>query len=222
MAKFTHTCSSCKSKGNSSATGDIKSKCSKCDRVTIWKYKQPRKGTKPGDKLYDYNNLAGCVSQHKAKATGTVVGVYHAKQSGMEVGEDDCPWLTVCEDHGVLVSHPTLKLAKHHAPCPDEWCHKCQEAKNNIILTLMPKNIRPVQAIKFDGKNFRAICDFTKSYAREEMGKLWVQCLHGDIQANPGDWIIDLDNGDFEVLSEESLFEEYRLEKIEAQQVQKG
>lgn len=34
-------------------------------------------------------------------------------------------WQTVCEDHGYLISHQTLALARHHAPDPDGWCGIC-------------------------------------------------------------------------------------------------
>ena len=41
-----------------------------------------------------------------------MVGVYHAEQAGM--GDDpDGRWVTVCETHHTLVSHPTLALARY-------------------------------------------------------------------------------------------------------------
>ena len=45
-------------------------------------------------KEYHHNGLAGCVQQRKARATGTLVGVYHGEQSGMEC-DPDYPWITV-------------------------------------------------------------------------------------------------------------------------------
>ena len=77
-------------------------------------------------KLYSYNGLAGCVSQTRARQTKTLVGVYHGEQSGMEC-DRDYPWVTVCEVHHNLVSHPTLALAKAHAVDPQGWCEDCRE-----------------------------------------------------------------------------------------------
>lgn len=81
-------------------------------------------------KRYAHNGLAGCVQQRRAKSTGTLVGVYHGEQSGMETDPAE-PWLTVCEAHSSLVAHPTLALAKRHAPFPESWCEECAERKSN-------------------------------------------------------------------------------------------
>lgn len=78
-------------------------------------------------KVYEFNNLAGCVSQTKSRITGTLVGIYHGEQSGME-SDPDCPWQTVCEEHSTLVGHSSLKLAREHAPDPTNWCEGCREA----------------------------------------------------------------------------------------------
>lgn len=54
-----------------------------------------------------------------------MVGVYHAEQAGM--GDDpESRWVTVCETHHTLVSHPTLALARAAAPYPREWCEDCR------------------------------------------------------------------------------------------------
>lgn len=74
---------------------------------------------------YGFAGLAGCVTQRKARATGTVVGVYHGGQSGME-RDDDFPWITVCEEHNTLCTHATLALALSHASDPAGWCGECQ------------------------------------------------------------------------------------------------
>jgi hypothetical protein len=76
---------------------------------------------------YGFNNLAGCVSQSRSRITGTLVGIYHGEQSGME-SDPDVPWVTVCEAHNTLVGHPSLRLARHHAPDPTGWCQDCQAA----------------------------------------------------------------------------------------------
>lgn len=35
-------------------------------------------------------------------------------------------WATVCDTHGTICGHPTLKLAQAHLPF-GEWCEACQE-----------------------------------------------------------------------------------------------
>lgn len=75
-------------------------------------------------KIYGYNDLAGCVQQRRARSTGTMVGVYHGDQSGIESDPTD-PWVTVCEAHHNLMCHPTLALAKLHAAEPRAWCEDC-------------------------------------------------------------------------------------------------
>jgi hypothetical protein len=82
---------------------------------------------KPVTKEYGFNDLAGCVSQSRSRITGTLVGIYHGEQSGME-DDPEIPWQTVCEDHGSIVGHPSLKLAKEHAPDPSQWCEDCRTA----------------------------------------------------------------------------------------------
>ena len=79
-------------------------------------------------KEYHHNGLAGCVQQRKARATGTLVGVYHGEQSGMEC-DPDYPWITVCEEHSTICTHSTLALAKYHAADPSEWCRACSRDK---------------------------------------------------------------------------------------------
>lgn len=77
-------------------------------------------------KTYSHNDLCGCVAQTRSRITGTLVGVYHGEQSGMEC-DPEYPWLTVCEDHGTLATHRTLKLAREHAPDPTMWCEECRD-----------------------------------------------------------------------------------------------
>lgn len=77
-----------------------------------------------GAKVYDHDGLAGCVARRISRATGTLVGVYHAAQAGME-DEPSIPWMTVCEVHSTFVRHPTLAVAM---ACndPREWCDDCR------------------------------------------------------------------------------------------------
>lgn len=73
---------------------------------------------------YSHNGLAGCVSQRRAQETSRVVGVYRNDQAGLD---DEYPWSTVCEDHGHIVSHPSLELARAHAAGPLGWCEACMD-----------------------------------------------------------------------------------------------
>src|SRR5262249_23298229 len=75
-------------------------------------------------KQYTHNGLSGCVSQAIARETGTLVGVYHAGQAGMD-NDPLTPWFTVCEEHHYLVGHPSLRLARQWAPAPSEWWERC-------------------------------------------------------------------------------------------------
>jgi hypothetical protein len=69
---------------------------------------------------------AGLRSVVKARETGTYVGVYSGLESGIDSDEDN-PWVTVCEEHDNLLSHPTLALAKAWASSPTTWCQDCQD-----------------------------------------------------------------------------------------------
>lgn len=76
-------------------------------------------------KIYSFNGLAGCVTQWRNRTTGTLVGVYHGEQSGMEC-DAEYPWLTVCEKHGTLVCHRSLTVAKATRD-PRDFCDFCRE-----------------------------------------------------------------------------------------------
>lgn len=77
-------------------------------------------------RLYSHAGLAGCVQRHRARQTGTLVGVYHAEQAGLD--PDGGPWVTVCEDHGSVINHETLAQAKSHATDPEGWCEDCRRS----------------------------------------------------------------------------------------------
>lgn len=70
-----------------------------------------------------YRDNAGWRSTHVARSTGLPVSVYDGKAQGLEtIGGR---WYTVCEHHGYLVSHATLRLARWHASAPEDWCGVC-------------------------------------------------------------------------------------------------
>lgn len=81
------------------------------------------KSRKP--KQYNFDGLGGCVVRRKARKTGTLVGVYHGVQSGMEC-DRETPWVTVCEEHGNLVGHRSLRDAMGWAADPEMFCEDCR------------------------------------------------------------------------------------------------
>lgn len=78
-------------------------------------------------KQYGFNGLAGCVTQFRSRATGTLVGLYHGEQSGMEC-DPEYPYVTVCEEHHTLVCHATLADARRCRD-PRDFCDDCRERK---------------------------------------------------------------------------------------------
>lgn len=77
-------------------------------------------------KQYSRNGLKGCVQQFRARATGTLVGVYHAEQAGI-AAEPGSPWVTVCEEHSTMVLHSSLAQARK-VHDPKAFCDACREA----------------------------------------------------------------------------------------------
>ena len=77
-------------------------------------------------KEYNHKGYAGLVQQTRAQTTGTLVGLYHSEQAGLD-HDPEYPWTTVCEDHGLMVTHASLRAARAHAVVPHEWCELCQK-----------------------------------------------------------------------------------------------
>lgn len=77
-------------------------------------------------KVHCHQGVSGLVESRKNRKTGTIISVYHNGQSGLEDDETAGKYSTVCEDHGMVVCHSTLSLARSHAAYP-EWCEVCQE-----------------------------------------------------------------------------------------------
>lgn len=76
-------------------------------------------------KLYQHNGLRGCVKQFKSPYTGTLVGIYHGAQGGIDI-DPEYPWVSVCEEHNTCVSHRTLAMARlERDPC--EFCEVCRK-----------------------------------------------------------------------------------------------
>lgn len=74
---------------------------------------------------YVFNGLAGSVVQRMSRRTGRLVGLYEAEQAALDA--ESGPWATVCEEHGTICNHGSLRLARHHLGDPTMWCELCQE-----------------------------------------------------------------------------------------------
>lgn len=79
---------------------------------------------RPQVQIYRVNGRAGCVKHGVSRATGQPVSIYHAEQAGIDASD---PWVTVCETHGTMASHRSLRLAEKHLPTGG-WCAACMQA----------------------------------------------------------------------------------------------
>lgn len=69
----------------------------------------------------------GCEKITRARATGTLVGLYRSVEAGIET-DPDSPWSTVCEEHHAVVCHETRRGAELAMARPDDWCDDCRDA----------------------------------------------------------------------------------------------
>lgn len=67
---------------------------------------------------------AGCLALKRTRSTHKLVGLYRAAEALLD--DDDGPYVTVCEEHGGLVNHRTLTLARQWLAHPEDWCPRCQ------------------------------------------------------------------------------------------------
>lgn len=75
-------------------------------------------------KAHSLGGVAGLIEVRRNRITKLEVGLYHARQGGIDTDEEN-PWATVCHEHGSLVIHPSLRLARSSLAYP-EWCEDCQ------------------------------------------------------------------------------------------------
>lgn len=68
---------------------------------------------------------AGRVEVRVNRTTGTEVSVVDGA-GGLFDADEANRWWTVCEAHSILVSHPSLSLARSHAADPTAWCEDCR------------------------------------------------------------------------------------------------
>jgi hypothetical protein len=69
---------------------------------------------------------AGLRSYAQARSTGTHVGIYDGIEADLDT--DGGRWQTICEEHGGIISHLTIRLAREWAPHPEDWCEYCMGA----------------------------------------------------------------------------------------------
>jgi hypothetical protein len=82
------------------------------------------------ERLADARTFAGYRSAHFARSTGTLVVVVGTEEQGLDP-EGGGPWTTICDDHGTICQHETLRLARYFAPCPEEWCEDCMDVDHD-------------------------------------------------------------------------------------------
>lgn len=56
-----------------------------------------------------------------------LVGVYNSAEAGLDDGDSEMNWSTVCELHAHVIGHATLKLAMWHASDVRGWCESCMQ-----------------------------------------------------------------------------------------------
>lgn len=82
-------------------------------------------------------DYAGLREWRKNPQTGHYVGLYDGEAAGMDT--DGGRWQTVCEEHGHIISHTTLALARSHMAVPIEWCEGCQDEAGDTPVTPEPQ-----------------------------------------------------------------------------------
>jgi hypothetical protein len=65
----------------------------------------------------------------KARSSGAVVELYDTDDPLSVFDPEGGRWVTICE-HGSLVNHPTLALARSFASAPEMWCEECTAARD--------------------------------------------------------------------------------------------
>lgn len=66
-------------------------------------------------------------AETRNRRTGTMIATGHGTDPRILLSVDgDGPWFNICDDHGCIVSHTTLALARSFAAAPDEWCDDCR------------------------------------------------------------------------------------------------
>lgn len=67
----------------------------------------------------------GCRKLAIAQSSGALVGLYRAEEADMDPAGG--PWVVLCETHGYLDNHATLRGAKSWLMDTEEWCNDCRQ-----------------------------------------------------------------------------------------------
>lgn len=74
---------------------------------------------------YALTEYAGCRDATVCPETQTLVLVMDGDAAGLDTDDGRQRWSTVCDDHGHVVCHETLALAREWAKHPLDWCETC-------------------------------------------------------------------------------------------------
>lgn len=74
-----------------------------------------------------FNDRAGYVASLRNPTSGGWCVIYKAHEAGLDPSGGN--WLTVCEVHGTLCNHTSLKLARASMKSPD-FCEACESNRN--------------------------------------------------------------------------------------------
>lgn len=69
-------------------------------------------------------NYAGLRAWRKNRETGNFVAVYDGEAQGMDT--EGGRWQTVCDPHGTILNHETLKVAISWVSEAADWCEACR------------------------------------------------------------------------------------------------
>jgi len=81
-----------------------------------------RKPGNPRTTKYAHQHIAGCVTIQRCHETHMPIGIYHGQQAELDPTQK---WVTICEEHHVLVGTMTLESAYLAAAHPSIWCTEC-------------------------------------------------------------------------------------------------
>lgn len=66
----------------------------------------------------------------RARSTGGIVTVVSAQDAGLDDGNGDTKWYTICDMHDEATGHSTCDLARSWAAEPETWCETCRDVVN--------------------------------------------------------------------------------------------
>jgi hypothetical protein len=79
------------------------------------------------DRIAEARGYAGFRQARVARETGTLILVLDGGAANLDTVAGR--WQTICDDHGYVISHETLALARSHAANPLGWCEDCADER---------------------------------------------------------------------------------------------